>query len=239
MVVTSDNNGMSTYLAYILRLGALLFLTSITTISLADNLVAAPDSVLSNPWTYNYPGYTLATKFTFTGNFSITSIGLASQTSRTLYVYKNGNLLESLTTATGSLTSWANTDLSSAVSVGNGDALTIVTQDGADYGEIGGTAGRGFKQMTPPYYIDIDLAYSGVEVASYTQYGPASTFSDNTNGVPGIWSYAWFNVNATPTSGSNNPSANVAPEPAAMFLFIIGLPVAFMSLRKVNRSKAL
>ena len=230
---------MSNYHASILRLGALVFLTSITTMALADNLVAAPDSVLSNPWTYNYPGYTLATKFTFTGNFSITSIGLASQTSRTLYVYKNGNLLESLTTATGSLTSWANTDLSSAVSVGNGDALTIVTQDGANYGEIGGTAGRGFKQMTPPYYIDIDLAYSGVEVTSFTQSGPASTFKDiGHNGTTeGIWSYAWFNVNVTPTSGSNNPSANVAPEPAAILLFMLGLPVALMSLRKVNRSK--
>jgi hypothetical protein len=39
-------------------------------------------------------------------------------------------------------------------------------------------------------------------------------------------------------NGTSNPSANVAPEPAALSLFIFGLPVVLMSLRKVSRSKA-
>ena len=80
--------------------------------------------------------------------------------------------------------------------VSAGDFVTIVSMDG---GSLGWVSGRGFKQpFQPPYNIDVDLAYPKVEVSSYQQPGPASTFTDNANGASGVWSYVWFNLDVTP-----------------------------------------
>ena len=173
---------------------------SMSSVSLADNLLNQPDTIYTNNNNYFAPGYTIATKYSFSGRFSIKSVGWASENPREIYVFKNGILAESFTTGSGSLTAWSNTNLSQPMYVNAGDFVTIVSMDGAGYGgSLGWVSGRGFKQpFQPPYNIDVDLAYPKVEVSSYQQPGPASTFTDNANGANGVWSYVWFNLDVTP-----------------------------------------
>jgi hypothetical protein len=173
---------------------------SMSSVSLADNLLNQPDTIYTNNNNYFSPGYTIATKYSFSGRFSIKSVGWASENPRDMYVFKNGILVESFTTGSGSLTAWSNTNLSQPMYVSAGDFVTIVSMDGAGYGgSLGWVSGRGFKQpFQPPYNIDVDLAYPKVEVSAYQQQGPASTFTDNANGAQGVWSYVWFNLDVTP-----------------------------------------
>ena len=185
-----------------LRCVLLVIITcSMSGISLADNLVGQPNYSFDDKvvvFTYYPSGLTFATKYSFSSRFSIKSVGWASDVPKDLYIFKNGTLVETITTGVGSPTAWTNTNLLQPLYVSAGDYVTVITMVGSG-GMFGWTNGLGFKEFEPNYYVDISMAYPNVEVASYQHFGPASTFQDNTPGsLAGVFSSVFFNLDVTP-----------------------------------------